>query len=84
MRKYARKTATRKTVLGLPVFLPVLLLSIQSPLLEAEETESIPPHPCKQCIKYTGWRGELDFGLGYVSDDSLRFGDYRGLEDVCA
>jgi len=81
MRKYARKTATRKTVLGLPVFLPVLLLSIQSPLLEAEETESIPPHPCKQCIKYTGWRGELDFGLGYVSDDSLRFGDYRGLEE---
>jgi len=81
MRKYARKTATRKTILGLPAFLPVLLLSIQSPSLEAAETESSPAHPCKQCIKYTGWRGELDFGLGYVSDDSLRFGDYRGLEE---
>lgn len=81
MIKYVRKTAARKTVLGLPVFLPVLLLSIQSPSLEAQETESSPPHPCKQCIKYTGWRGELDFGLGYVSDDSLRFGDYRGLEE---
>ena len=81
MRKYARKTATRKIALSLPAFLPVLLLSIQSPSLEAEETESSPPHPCKQCIKYTGWRGELDFGLGYVSDDSLGFGDYRGLEE---
>jgi len=81
MRKYARKTATRKIALSLPAFLPVLLLSIQSPSLVAEETESSPPHPCKQCIKYTGWRGELDFGLGYVSDDSLGFGDYRGLEE---
>jgi MtrB/PioB family decaheme-associated outer membrane protein len=84
MRKYARKTAARKTVLGLTAFLPVLLLGLQSPLLAAAETESsVPPviHPCKQCIKYTGWRGELDFGLGYVSDDSLRFGDYRGLEE---
>ena len=35
---------------------------------------------CKQCIKYTGWRGEFDFGLGYLTDDSLRFGDYRGTE----
>ncbi len=43
MRKYARKTATRKTVLGLPVFLPVLLLGLQSPLLEAAENEPIQP-----------------------------------------
>jgi len=70
----------RKFDLNLSVFLPVLMLSIQSPLTEAAETESSKPS-CNQCIKYFGWRGVLDFGLGYVSDDSLRFGDYRGLED---
>jgi MtrB/PioB family decaheme-associated outer membrane protein len=70
----------RNNGLNLSVFLPVLLLGIQSPLTEAADTESSKPL-CRQCIKYTGWRGVLDFGLGYVSDDSLRFGDYRGLED---
>lgn len=70
----------RKFDLNLSVLLPVLLLGIHSPLTEAAESESSKP-ACKQCIKYFGWRGVLDFGLGYVSDESLRFGDYRGLED---
>ena len=70
----------RKIDLNLSVLLPALLLSIQCPLSEAAETESSKPS-CNQCMKYFGWRGVLDFGLGYVSDDSLRFGDYRGLED---
>ena len=75
MRKFARKSA-----LSLPALLPVLLLGLQGPLAQAQENEpSI--YKCKQCVKYTGWRGELDFGLAYVSDDSLRFGDYRGLEE---
>ncbi len=60
--------------------MPVIFLSAQSPPLMAQETEPS-QHDCKQCIKYTGWRGLLDFGLAYVSDDSLRFGDYRGLEE---
>lgn len=64
---------------GVSALVPVLLLSMQSPLAEAEETEpSI--YKCKQCVKYTGWRGTLDFGLAYVNEDSFRFGDYRGLE----
>ena len=32
----------------------------------------------------SGWQtiiGEAEFGLGYVSDDSFRFGRYNGLED---
>ncbi len=74
----------RNIALSLPALVPVLLLALQSPVANAEETQSgAPPSKpeCKQCMKYTGWRGELDFGLSYVSDDSLRFGDYRGLEE---
>ncbi len=74
----------RKFALSTPALLPILLLAWQSAAIEAAETQSDTPPSiakCKQCIKYTGWRGDLDFGLGYVSDDSLRFGDYRGLEE---
>jgi len=74
------KNFTQKLNFSLVTILPALLLSVQSPLVKAQETKSIRSE-CKQCIKYTGWRGVLDFGLGYVSDDSLRFGDYRGLEE---
>ena len=36
---------------------------------------------CSLCIYPMGWFGTLDFGLGYVGDSSLKFGDYRGLEE---
>ena len=74
------KKFTRKFGLSLSALLPVLLLSAHSPLVEAEENEP-DIYSCSQCVKYTGWRGILDFGLGHVSDDSLRFGDYRGLQE---
>jgi MtrB/PioB family decaheme-associated outer membrane protein len=79
------KNFTRKSSISLSAILPVLFLSVQSPLAVAQEAESDKnesnTHECKPCIRYTGWRGDLDFGLGYVTDDSLRFGDYRGLEE---
>ena len=74
------KTLSRKFGFSISTLLPVLLLSVQSPATEAQETEPA-IYQCKQCVKYTGWRGILDFGLGWVSDDSLGFGDYRGLEE---
>jgi MtrB/PioB family decaheme-associated outer membrane protein len=68
-----------RTRFSVSALLPVLLLSVNSQPLEAQEAEpSI--YSCKQCVKYTGWRGNLDFGFGYVNKDSYRFGDYRGLE----
>lgn len=69
--------------LSLSALLPVLLLGLQGPSAQAQETEQTEPriYKCKQCVKYVGWRGYLDFGLAYVSDDSFRFGDYRGLEE---
>jgi MtrB/PioB family decaheme-associated outer membrane protein len=73
------KKFTTKLAFGLSTLLPVLLMSAQSPLAQAQQTEPA-IYACTQCVKHIGWRGILDFGLGYVSDDSLRFGDYRGLE----
>jgi MtrB/PioB family decaheme-associated outer membrane protein len=36
---------------------------------------------CSLCNYPEGWFGMVDFGAGYVSDSSLKFGDYRGLEE---
>jgi MtrB/PioB family decaheme-associated outer membrane protein len=36
---------------------------------------------CRFCTEYDMWYGEGLFGIGWVSDESLRFGSYRGLED---
>ena len=74
------KNFTQNISLSISALVPVVFLSVQSPPLAAQETEPS-QHDCRQCIKYTGWRGLLGFGLDYVSDDSYRFGDYRGLEE---
>ncbi|MGB5488774.1 MAG: MtrB/PioB family decaheme-associated outer membrane protein [Lysobacterales bacterium] len=56
-------------------------MSTHSPVTEAQEADAEPEiYKCKQCVKYTGWRGTIDFGAAYVNNDSYRFGDYRGLE----
>lgn len=36
---------------------------------------------CRWCQYRTGWWGWLDTGPGWVSDRSLRFADYRGLDE---
>ncbi len=36
---------------------------------------------CSLCPYREGWYGALDFGLGHVSDSSLQYADYRGLEE---
>lgn len=37
---------------------------------------------CERCPQpEPGWSGMFDFGLGWISDDSLRYGNYRGLEE---
>ena len=65
---------------SLSTLFSVFLLNGFATPVQAQDAEP-QIYKCKNCVKYTGWRGSLDFGLGYVSDDSLRFGDYRGLED---
>ena len=36
---------------------------------------------CKFCAFEKGWSGDLDLGLGYVSRDSFKFGEYTGLNE---
>ena len=36
---------------------------------------------CALCPYPLGWTGNLDFGIGWVSDASNKFADYRGLDD---
>ena len=74
------KRLSRKFGFSITTLLPVLLLSVQSPATEAQETDPA-IYKCKQCVKYTGWSGVFDFGLGWVSGDSAGFGDYRGLDE---
>lgn len=73
------KKFTRKFTFGLATLLPVMMLSANSQAADEEKSEP-EIYKCKQCVKYTGWRGDLDFGLSYVTDSNYRFGDYRGLE----
>ena len=74
------KRLSRKFGFSISALLPVILLTAHSPVIAAEEAEpSI--YGCKQCVKYTGWRGTIDFGAAYINNDSYRFGDYRGLEE---
>lgn len=75
MKKFISKFGFSATAL-----LPVILLSAYSPVAKSEESSEPEIYGCKSCVEYTGWFGTLDFGLAYVNNDSLRFGDYRGLE----
>lgn len=48
---------------------------------EVKELPDFSKWQCRFCPEYEGWYGEGLFGIGWVSDDSLRFGSYRGLEE---
>ncbi|MCW8925872.1 MAG: MtrB/PioB family decaheme-associated outer membrane protein, partial [Xanthomonadales bacterium] len=74
------KTFTRKLGIGLAGLLPLVLLSANTAQAQDEAAEPA-IYACKRCVEYTGWRGTFDFGIGYVSDESLRFADYRGLDE---
>ena len=59
---------------------PFILLNAYSPDVSSQDADPA-IYKCRQCVKYTGWMGEIDFGFSYVNNDSLKFGDYRGLEE---
>lgn len=35
---------------------------------------------CSYCVFPSGWYGDVDFGAGYISDDSAKFGDFTGMD----
>ena len=57
--------------------MPALAPADQTPAGEIDTSRWL----CSLCIYPLGWFGTLDFGPGYVGDSSLKFGDYRGLEE---
>ena len=80
------KRLSRKFGFSISTLLPVLLMSTYGSMAIADEAETAEAaaepeiYKCRQCVKYTGWRGTIDFGAAYINNDSYRFGDYRGLE----
>jgi MtrB/PioB family decaheme-associated outer membrane protein len=44
-----------------------------------QESPDVSDWNCKWCEFSYGWNSELEAGLGYVSDDSFKFGQYTGL-----
>jgi len=46
-----------------------------------DETVDTSHWSCVLCSYRTGWYGSLEWGPGYVSDSSLAYADYRGLDE---
>lgn len=73
----------------------VLMLAIGAPIAAQEEEDKVAEAPttsrpeppdlsrwqCRSCPLAYGWRGNVLYGAGYVSDDFFEFGNYRGLEE---
>jgi MtrB/PioB family decaheme-associated outer membrane protein len=75
------KTPTR-------LILSIVLLSAASSVIGAEKGDAGSSLPvdtskwaCKFCEFETGSSGYVDAGVGYLSDDSFKFGEYTGLTD---
>lgn len=55
--------------------LPAAAQQSSAPQVDTSEWE------CAECPFELGWNGHVDLGVGYVSDDSFKFGEYTGLEE---
>ena len=58
-----------------------LLLSAQTKLSAEEPAVDTSSWSCEYCPEYSGWFGDVLLGVHHVSDDSLKFGDYTGLNE---
>jgi MtrB/PioB family decaheme-associated outer membrane protein len=65
----------------------LLTLAVASVLASAGAVAAEPAAPdtsewtCSKCPFDRGYRAEVDAGVGYVDDDSAKFGDYTGLDE---
>jgi MtrB/PioB family decaheme-associated outer membrane protein len=69
---------TMKTARGLLLF---VALSMQLPAHAAEPEVDTSKWRCKYCPFEEGYSGDVEFGAGYVSEDSFKFGEYTGLHE---
>ena len=64
-----------------------LMLAVASVLASAGAFAAEPAAPdtgewtCSKCPYDRGYRAEVEVGVGYVDDDSAKFGDYTGLDE---
>jgi MtrB/PioB family decaheme-associated outer membrane protein len=81
------KTGTGLTTAGTPP-LAALLYLVSAASVLADTTDLMVPAEldtsrweCEYCIVESGFSGGAELGVGDVSDDSFKFGEYNGLED---
>ncbi len=80
----------RNNLINVASILVFLLPHVLTP--SSSTAESVEKNMLKEDIKPSGWicelcphtkglHGRFELGSAYISDDSFKFGDYRGLED---
>ena len=72
------KSTRHLVLIGLAMQLSVAVaedLALDIPAVDTSDWK------CKYCVVEEGWSGEIELGLGYVSDDSFKFGEYTGLKE---
>ena len=72
------KTIRLFVLMALVTQLSVVAADDSSPAIPVVDTSD---WKCKYCEVEEGWSGEIEFGLGYVSDDSFKFGQWTGLNE---
>ena len=64
----------------------VALAPIAAVFAAGDEAALTPPDlsawKCEYCAFEEGWYGDVNVGLGNVSDDSFKFGEYNGLHEA--
>jgi MtrB/PioB family decaheme-associated outer membrane protein len=66
---------------GIGIALSTALLVVPATTVLGDEAPDTSNYSCMLCPVTSGWFGDWDLGAIYVSDSSLKFGDYRGLEE---
>lgn len=66
--------------------LVLITLAMRLSIVAADSSPAIPAvdttnWKCKYCVVEGGWSGEIELGLGNVSHDSVKFGEYTGLNE---
>lgn len=77
----AAGTLTRVAVtLALVAACAVIPVAVQADATSPSSSADTSKWQCNFCTYSYGWMGNLDAGLGRVSNDSFKFGEYTGLE----
>jgi MtrB/PioB family decaheme-associated outer membrane protein len=83
MMKRNMNMRTAGGALLLMLLCPAIPMSAAADTSEAEIPAGvdISRWECEYCVFESGFSGEVEGGVGYVSEDSYKFGEYNGLQD---